>query len=300
MIAAAALLLAALSPARASFDSSAAGTSAGEFLKLGVGARASAMGEAAVAVVDDAAAIHYNPAALTEVRSGAVSLMHAPYLADTFYDYAGLVRRLSPAEALGVAVEYFGAGSVDRTDAVGRSLGSAEPSDLALTLAYAHGLADGGSLGLSVKYIQSTIVDSAHTFAFGAGFLSRPWLDDKVRAALAVDNLAGQLKFDRESDPLPVLARLGTRLSLIPNVVAGLDAVLARDAPPALAAGAELDLGAIALRAGLNTSTLSQVGGLAGVSAGLGLRRAGWSFDYALVPFGSLGLSHRLSLSVKY
>ena len=40
------------------------GTSAATFLKLGFGARPLGLGEAYVAVADDAAALHYNPAGL--------------------------------------------------------------------------------------------------------------------------------------------------------------------------------------------------------------------------------------------
>ncbi len=292
-----------------SFSSDASGTSAGQFLKLGVGARASALGEAASALVDDATALHYNVAAMTRVDNEAISLMHAPYLAGSFYDYAGYVKRFDVVHAVGAAVQYFGAGDVARTDETGRSLGTAQPSDLAVTLGYAYWLRnagpemawlDGGAFGVSAKYVKSTIVDSASTLAFGASFLSRYYYDRRLRVAASIDNLLGKLTFDQQADPLPVTGRLGTQIRLQQGLVLGVDAVLAQDAPPALAVGSEYDLGTIQLRAGVNSATIGQVGGLTAVSGGIGFKHNGWAFDYALVPFGSLGPSHRMSVSVKY
>ncbi len=307
---ASAFLAAALAaPASAqSFGADASGTSAGQFLKLGVGARASALGEAASAVVDDATALHYNAAAMTRVGSEALALMHAPYLGGGFYDYAGYVKRLDASRAVGASVEYFGAGDVARTDEAGRMLGSARPSDLAVTLGGAYRLGNapglywlgGGAFGVSAKYVKSTIVDSASTLAFGASFLSREYGDRRLRVAASIDNLFGKLTFDQRADPLPVTGRLGARIDVTEGLLLGVDAILARDAPPAAAIGSEYDLGVIALRAGVNTSAIGQVGGLAAVSGGVGFKHGGWAFDYALVPFGSLGASHRMSVSVKY
>lgn len=50
---------------------------AGEFLKIGVGARALGMGGAFVSVADDASAIYWNPAGLTFLQRGQVLGMHA-------------------------------------------------------------------------------------------------------------------------------------------------------------------------------------------------------------------------------
>ena len=285
------------------------GTSTAQFLRLGVGARASGLGDAASAVLDDAAVLTYNPAGLVRVERNSVELMHAPYLVDTFYDYAALAHRLEDDQAVGAALQYFNAGSIGRTDELGQDLGAAHPTDLAFTLGYAYRLsmsdselqaADGASVGLSISYIQSTIVHEAHTLAFGLGALSRPYGAWKARLSLAADNLGGQLTFDQQSDPLPAVYRAGLSFIPLEGLTVGLEALSPRDGPAAAAAGAEAALGSVRVRAGYNTTSAGDAGGLSGFAAGLGFRQESWSVDYAFVPFGRLGDSHRLSLGLRF
>src|SRR5437868_14819746 len=64
-----------------------------EFLNIGAGARALAMGSAQVASVNDGTAGYWNPAGLTGVKDHpAANLMHAEYFAGIGkYDFASLV-----------------------------------------------------------------------------------------------------------------------------------------------------------------------------------------------------------------
>jgi len=63
-------LSAAASPAHASWN-------AGNFLKFGIGARAMGMGNSFVAVADDATAVYWNPAGLTQVAENQVFVSYA-------------------------------------------------------------------------------------------------------------------------------------------------------------------------------------------------------------------------------
>src|SRR4051812_46483804 len=53
-----------------------AGTASADFLKLGVGARYLAMGEAATAVADDANAIFWNPANIARLKRSSISFTY--------------------------------------------------------------------------------------------------------------------------------------------------------------------------------------------------------------------------------
>src|SRR2546421_12565219 len=75
----------------ANFGSSSKGDIAASFLKLGVGARAIGLGEAYSALADDASALYWNPAALSEMSNpSSLALMHASYVDSSFFDYFSL------------------------------------------------------------------------------------------------------------------------------------------------------------------------------------------------------------------
>src|SRR5262245_2955826 len=117
----------------ADFNSGAKGTTTAEFLKLGAGARAEAMGEAFSAVADDATALYWNPGALTRIheKSSSATLMHAPYVASSFFDYVGFAKNINGRDAWGASLQYFSAGAITQTDVNGFDQGSFTPYDMA-------------------------------------------------------------------------------------------------------------------------------------------------------------------------
>ena len=305
----AAVLLAA--PARADFSSSANGTTAADFLNLGAGARAVAMGEAAAAVADDATALYWNPAALTNVNGRSVTLMDAPYVASSYFDYAAYAQNLGRSGALGASLQYFSLGGLNATDASGASIGSSNPYDMAVSLGYAYRFADTGtaldrfSAGVSAKYIAQKIVTSASTFAADFGILSPAYLDQRLRLAAAVLNAGPSVKFDQAQEPLPLTIKLGSAYQIDGRWLAALDLAAPRGGSIYAGLGTEYQLlvdgpWAFALRGGLNTRTVGSIDGFSGVSLGFGLGYRGGSFDYAFVPLGGVGQAHRLSLNYRF
>jgi len=56
----------------------------------------------------------------------------------------------------------------------------------------------------------------------------------------------------------------------------------------------------LALRAGYKTMKNPDLGGLTGVSGGMGINLGKFNFDYSFTPFGDLGISHRVSLLIRF
>ncbi|MHB9155089.1 MAG: PorV/PorQ family protein [Endomicrobiales bacterium] len=296
----------------ASFSGNDAGTAGARFLKMGAGARASAMGDAFTAVADDPSAAYWNPAGLNKVAARSASLMHAAWFEGIFYDWASYVHPTYSLGTYGVSLQYLSYGALKETDETGYQTGTFSPSDLALTLSYAINIGPeplklgekpGLLLGANLKYLQSTIKATARALAFDAGAMY-PLLNDRLTVALAVQNAGTPLKFPGGEDPLPLTFRLGGAYRVQANWIASLDAVSPIDNELQYCAGTEysfpVDLGLMLFaRAGYSTAT-KDVDGTKGFTAGLGCRYLDYTFDYAFVPIGELGTTHRISFGVKF
>lgn len=294
----AALLLAALGAEAASFGSSAVGTTAAGFLDLGAGARAIGMGGAYSSVADEASALYWNPAAMTQVQNRSATLMHAAYIASSFYDYGSYVQNTQKYGAFGVGLQYFSFGSVNETDANFNPIGTVTPYDLAASVGYAYKFEDGFALGLAGKYIQSKLADTAHTEAADFGILSPRFIDDRLRLAVMAQNVGGTLKYDQVKESLPMAFKAGASFRILPNWLAAVDAAAPKGGSPYVNAGTEYILAAgdswhFAGRAGFSSQDDSP-------SVGIGVECKGMSVDYAFVPYDDLGDVHRISLTFNF
>src|SRR5258705_13679669 len=98
-LALAGLVALAAQPARAqlALGDQRVGTSSGSFLRIGVGARATGLGESFVAVANDPSAIYWNPAGLASLQHSELLLSHIEWPAEIRYEHAAWalpVRRL--------------------------------------------------------------------------------------------------------------------------------------------------------------------------------------------------------------
>jgi len=262
------------------------------------------MGEAYSAVADEASALYWNPAGLAQISGGSLIVMHAPYIDSSFYDYGACAQNLGSWGVFALGAQFLSYGSIPQTDQFGADAGSFNPTDMAISLGYAHALGR-GSVGFSGKFIQSTILTSAQTEAMDFGFLSPGFWDNKLKLALVATNIGGQIKFEQEGADLPKTVKVGGRLKLFRSFILSFDGVVPNYNDPYVALGTEYGLPLspgtqVAFRAGYNTRTLNDLDGLTSVSLGMGLILSRMSIDYAFLPLGSLGYTHRISLSCRW
>ena len=153
-------------------ESNKAGTSAAQFLKIGVGARAMGMGGATVGIVDDASAAYWNPAGLAGVQSFTLMGTHTRWFADVTHQYFGLVLPVGDDHRIGVSATVLSVGDIEiTTEDQPRGTGDFySATDVAVGLSYSGRLVEFFSFGATVKYVtQSIYNESASAMAVDLG-----------------------------------------------------------------------------------------------------------------------------------
>lgn len=139
------------------------GTTAANFLKIGVGARAIGMGGAFVSLANDASAMYWNPAGISSVTGIEAFFNHSEWIADINFDYAGLVFNIPSVGSFGLNATFLSMGEMDRTtilypEGTGQKFSA---GSFALGGSYARSLTDRFSIGFNVKYIHESILNSS-------------------------------------------------------------------------------------------------------------------------------------------
>jgi len=175
------------------------------FLKLGVGAKATAMGEAYVTLADDATATYWNPAGLLSVQGSDLVGVHNAWILDLRQEFAGVAVHTG-RHGFGVSFNALYTSEIDRRDETGQALGTFGYSDVSVSGSYAFQVIESLGLGATVRYLSQSIdSENMNAFAFDfGGVLALPV--DGLSAGAALRNLGGQTGFDASED----LANPGT------------------------------------------------------------------------------------------
>ncbi|MBK6766229.1 MAG: PorV/PorQ family protein [bacterium] len=176
---------------------------ANPYLRMGVGARAMAMGTAATAVANDATAAYWNPAALHWLHKFEVSLMYTGGMkADRNHNYIGAALCADRIGTFGLSWLNSGITGINQYDAGGNKTGAFDVSSNAFQLSYGRYLGGGFALGVGAKYLQEDLADN-DGYGFDAGLLFSPY-DEITIGMMMRDPLAKQ-----GEDDVPFEARLG-------------------------------------------------------------------------------------------
>lgn len=312
------------------------GATAGQFLKLGVGARPIALGGAFVAQANDLSAMYWNPAGLALLPGASVQLAHTRYLADISYNFAAFGTSLGNVGTLAASLIYLDSGDMlVRTIAQPEGTGELfKVQNYAIQVSYGRSLTDRFSIGGSFKFIQERIWHStASSVALDVGTLfTTPY--ERLRLGASFSNFGPKLQMSgrdivfstdptpnqsgvveivnseylMDRRPLPLLFRIG--LSWDALQVAGHTFVLSTDAAHPndnyeyLNFGAEYDFrNLIALRAGYRK--LFEADSEQGLTMGGGLnirldRALRVRIDYAWADFGRLEQTHWFTVDLGF
>ncbi len=297
------ILLAALLSAAA--GARAAGTSSAAFLRVGWGARPAAMGDAFTGAADDVDALYWNPAGLNYVKRLQETFGHNIWLDGTNAEHAAFALRRGPAYVIGAGVGSMSTGDIERGNKYGYTEGFYSASDLALIFSYARRLKPKLAVGANFKVIRERIESaSAQAFALDAGAVYE--MSPKLKLGATLKNLGTGLTLEKTPCPLPMSLRAGAALQFSKNLLLTSDISLPFDDSLSLHFGGEYLYPSpvkgvrLALRAGFKTSAMSYLGAMSAISLGFGAEAGAIGLDYALSPYGDLGMTHRLSLKIKF
>lgn len=150
------------------------GTSAANFTKIEVGARASALGGAFSSITNDLSSMYWNPAGLANFNTISMQFEHLRLYADINHNYGGLSIPLSSDLTLGLSAIYLTSGDIEITtetewDGTGQYY---NVSNMSLGITLAKKMTDRLLVGINAKYLRESIArNDAESFAFDFGLL---------------------------------------------------------------------------------------------------------------------------------
>jgi len=266
------------------------GTTAANFLKIGIGARATAMGEAFTALADDGTSIYWNPAGLVQVKKRELLAMYNIYFEEIKQGYLSLASPLLQG-TIGLGFNYLHMGDIEGTDAQGNLTGYFSASDFQASLAYARSLSPHLSFGISAGILQDAIKEDKKTaFLANVGLLLKT--SRLFSFGLVFQNIGSKLG----EGPLPFTFRGGVAVMLEPLNVE-VDIVKPSDNETHYCVGVEWQIKEVlALRSGYKAR--QDIG--PGMSIGIGLSIKQIQFNYAYVSRGDLGHLQKVSSAIRF
>lgn len=301
------LLAAGFSAQPAAAVSDRTGMEGAQFLRLGPGARAAALGEAFSAVTGGPEALYWNPAGLARLQAPGAAVSHAEYLGsfrhETVYAASSSARLNG---VLGLGLSYLTQDSIEAFDKNGAATGeSFRPGSLSFSAGYARKLRSGPlalEAGGSLTWLRESLWNySASAFALGLGLQAVHDRAPGWRAGAVLRHLGSRQKFISGTAPLPAELDLGVAYeppAKLKGWTISAEAAVPYYAPAHARLGLERRIPmkqgvVLAARGGFNTRTLSSLGPLTSLSFGFGLclRRAVWDFSFH--DQGGLGAVYR-------
>ncbi|MGQ9577729.1 MAG: PorV/PorQ family protein [Candidatus Aminicenantales bacterium] len=284
------------------------------FMKIGVGARPVALGQAFTAIADDIYAIFYNPAGLALEAKYDASLTLCEMLRGVFYASGGVVAPLWKRLSFGLGGGYLNATDVRRSGA-GEEVGTFGLNDLVVGPVLAWQPAKWFALGASTKFVYSRI-DSFSSWAvsFDGGVLYRPMRYITLGASLLHFGTPRRFLQVWEYQPLNLRGGVSLKFPFAKHyILVGSDFSAYPDYGPTAGLGVEgkLDLnargankrGAVYLRGGYRSG--GHLGTWSGFSFGVGyetILNPGISLlvDAVYLFYGILGDAQRVSIGLRW
>ncbi len=280
------------------------GTTSANFLKIPAHARPAALAEAFSALSDDEAALQYNPAGLARLMRDRFSATHIEWFQTIQLEHLAAALITGRSGAVAASMTWMRVDGLTRTkrvagpDPVSRiqELGSFAPYDLSFDFGGGWEMEPGILVGAGMRTILQD-VDGHSGWGVGAN-LGAQWreLIEGVELGVVLQSVGTPVGVGGTAFDQPLALRLAALTELWQKrATLGFELVLPADNEPQPSLGLETwPVAPLALRAGWRGGFAQQF------SAGLGFKLDPWELDYAWVPYGELGQTHRITVSMVF
>jgi hypothetical protein len=290
------------------------------FVKLGVGVRPVAMGNAFTAISDDGNAVFWNPAGLGVVNSYYVAGMLMNHL--TYFNYYNLTSAIpvDKSGTVGIGLSYLGASDLEYSER-GEELGEFTNSDMLLNIGYGRSLGRRGiiSLGGALKVVRGQLYRySSYGVLADLGLILNPIR--YLYVGTVIKNLGTPRRFIEMWEYAPVNFRQGVAVKLpVQNnqLALSFDYSIYPDFKPTFSVGAEVWIRAPELVRISGGKRITGFAVMAGYQSGYGEGTfSGFSMGFSiqvsvtegvyldvgalLLSYGYLGTSERVALGLNY
>jgi hypothetical protein len=130
---------------------------AGSFLRMGVGARSNALGNAGVADRPNGYSFYYNPSATAFLENKIVSLSYSFLSLDRKFNFIGFSMKVPPSAGFSLALINTGVDNLIAYNSLGEVSGDLNQSANGAFFNFAKKFGEKISIGLSIKYVWESI-----------------------------------------------------------------------------------------------------------------------------------------------
>ena len=283
------------------------GSSDAQFLKIGVSARASAMGNAYISVVDGAEATFYNAAALARIKGTGVAFNHTSWFAGINHEFVSVAQTFGRAGTFGLSMTALYTDEMKvrtplQPDGTGESFYA---SNYRIGLSYARYLTDRVTFGGTINYINLSLYSDFNADAVSIDIAVLYVTNFRgFRFGMKIANFGSEIKFVNESYPLPTNFDFGLSMNAIQaqnhNLLVSFSAVKPNDGQPLGQIGTEWNFQKLFfIRAGYRPNH-----DVASYSFGSGVQMEfhnyNFRFDYSYSDFSLLGVAHRFGIGLLF
>ena len=268
-------------------------------LAVPVGVRAVAMGGAYAAAGRDVTTLQWNPAGLARIGGYQLNLAHNEWdsTLGLRQEYLAYGMGVGQSSGLAVSINYFSLGTLSERSDTGALGQESSAYDFSGSAGFASSFFSDDSLklGASLEYGLESLFGESTSLVDGSLGLQYD-LSQDLTLGLSANHLGSA--GGGFSPPSETLFGVAYGFNNRAAVVA-LDGDLPFNGSPALKAGLEVNLGSLALRAGWRQDFGEQDTDVqTGPTAGAGFKTGVFALDYAYVPYGELGSTQRVSVSI--